>query len=82
MYLNASVKSNSVENATLINRSLINKNNTVYTVENNKISIVNIEIAGYKNNQVIVKGIPNGTKLLSAKSIGIYKGMEVKIVEK
>ncbi len=81
MFLNASLKSNPVADASLINRSLINKDNTVYIVDNNVISTINIEIAGYVNNQVIVKGIPEGTQLLASKFSGIYDGMAVKVVD-
>ena len=80
MYLNASVKSESIDNAFAIKRALINKDNTVYIVNNNEIDLVQITVISYADNLAIVQGIPDRTKLLSAKFSGIHKGMKVEII--
>ena len=80
MYLNASVKSENTNNAFAINRTLINKDNTVYIVVDNKIDIVPITVISYADNLAIVRGIPDGAKLLNAKFSGINNGMQVEII--
>jgi len=79
MYLNASLQTEGVNNASTIKRALINRDNTVYIVSNNKIDLLPITVLGYTDNLAIVKGIPDGTLLLNAKFSGIYKGMDVEI---
>jgi hypothetical protein len=79
MYLNASVETESVNDASAIKRALINKDNTVYIVKDNRIDLVQITVLSYADNLAIVKGIPDGTLLLNAKFSGIYKGMDVEI---
>jgi len=80
MYLNASIKSENTDNAFAINRTLINKDNTVYIVVDNKIDIVPITVISYADNLAIVRGIPDGAKLLNAKFSGINNGMQVEII--
>ncbi len=80
MYLNASVESESIDHAFAIKRALINKDNTVYIVNDNKIDLVHITVLHYADNLAIIQGIPDGTKLLNAKFSGIHKGMQVNII--
>jgi len=80
MYLNASVETEEINNACAIKRALINKDNTVYVVNNNKIDLVPITVLSYADNLAIVRGIPNGTLLLNTKFSGIHKGMQVEII--
>ncbi len=80
MYLNASVETEDINNACEIKRVLINKDNTVYVVNNNKIDLLPITVLGYTDNLAIVKGIPDGTLLLNSKFSGIHKGMQVEII--
>ena len=80
MYLNAAVETKKINNACAIPRTLLNTDNTVYIVTNDKIDLVQITVMDYYDNMVIIQGIPDGTKLLNAKFNGIYKGMDVKTI--
>jgi multidrug efflux pump subunit AcrA (membrane-fusion protein) len=80
MYLNASLQTEEINNACTIKRVLINRDNTVYIVSNNKINLLPITVLGYTDNLAIVKGIPDGTLLLNAKFNGIYKGQKVETI--
>jgi multidrug efflux pump subunit AcrA (membrane-fusion protein) len=80
MYLNASIQSEDIDDAFAVKRALINKDNTVYIVDNNKIDLMPITIRHYADNFAIVQGIPDGTKLLNARFSGIHKGMKVELI--
>ena len=82
MYLNASVKSESINNAVAIKRTLINNDNTVYIVRDNRIDLVSVTVIHYADNLAIVQGIQDGTNLLKAKFSGIHKGMQVEVISK
>lgn len=79
MYLNAAIKSTPIENAFVINRSLINHDKTLYVIENNEVAIIQPQIVKYTGDQVIIKGIPDGTNVLASKFKGIYQGMQVEL---
>lgn len=81
MYLNASINSKPIENAFVINRSLINKSNKVYIVEQDKVKAVSIQVIQFKDNQAIVSGIAEGALLISSQTNGIYEGMFVEIIK-
>lgn len=80
MYLNASVKSESIDNAVALKRTLINNDSTVYIVRDNRIDLVSVTVLHYADNLAIVQGIQDGTNLLKAKFSGIHTGMRVEVI--
>lgn len=79
MYLEASVATKSVQDALEINRKLLVENKAVYVVNNNQLDLVDINPVHFNENTVIIKGLANGTQLVSKPVPGAYAGMPVKL---
>ncbi|SNR16353.1 efflux RND transporter periplasmic adaptor subunit [Tenacibaculum jejuense] len=79
MYLEASVATKSVQDALEINRKLLVENKAVYVVNNNQLELVDINPVHFNENTVIIKGLENGTQLVSKAVPGAYTGMPVKL---
>ncbi len=80
MFLNASINAAPLENCFVVERLLLNKDHTVYAIENNIITKVPVTFVRYVGNDVILSGIKNGTQLLTSKFDGIHTGIEVEII--
>ena len=81
MYLNVDVNTTPVESAFVINRTLINKDRSIFIVQNETITSITPEIIRFIGNQVIVKNIPNKSQLVVSKTTGLRNGMHVEIIE-
>lgn len=80
MYLEADLVAKSEMNAYEISRKLLVNNNSVYLVKNDSIlSLVNVNPVYFKEQSVIIKGLPDGSITLSKTIPGAYDGMTVKI---
>ncbi len=80
MFLNASINAAPLKNCFVIERLLLNKDQTVYAVKNNIIVKVPITVVRYVDNDVILADIKDGTQLLTSKFDGIHTGMSVEII--
>ncbi|MCW8981796.1 MAG: efflux RND transporter periplasmic adaptor subunit, partial [Altibacter sp.] len=78
MYLEAQLEAQEVANAYEISRKLLVDESNVYFVRDSILEIMPVEPVYFSPNQVIVKGIPNGTEILSRPIPGAYVGMLVK----
>ncbi|WP_350339315.1 HlyD family efflux transporter periplasmic adaptor subunit [Altibacter sp.] len=78
MYLEAQLEAQEVENAYEISRKLLVDESNVYFVRDSILEIMPVEPVYFSPNQVIVKGIPDGTEILSRPIPGAYVGMLVK----
>jgi len=79
--LNVDVNTTPVESAFVINRTLINKDRSIFIVQNETITSITPEIIRFIGNQVIVKNIPNKSQLVVSKTTGLRNGMHVEIIE-
>ncbi|APG61023.1 efflux RND transporter periplasmic adaptor subunit [Christiangramia salexigens] len=79
MYLEAKLDAKDEENAIEIPRELLVERSKVFVVQDSTLNLVNVEPVYFTNNTVIIKGLENGTKILSANVPGAYSGMLVKI---
>lgn len=80
MYLEANVPVKTTTNAIEINRKLLVKNKFLYVVnKNNTLDLVEISPVHFNENSVIIKGLNNGTQLVSKPITGAYVGMPIKI---
>jgi len=77
MYLDAVMKSTSIDNAILLPRSILHNNTYVYLIKNNML--VEHEIAAIKLNEksVMVNNLHNGDLLVSRNVSGAFPGMIV-----
>ena len=78
MFLEANVPAREVEDAYRLSRKLLVDNKAVYTVEDNKLKMIEVTIVHFDENSAVVKGLENDTKILSKMIPGAFDGMIVK----
>lgn len=81
MFLNGKIASKTMTNVMMIPRKLIVNGNEVYTLKDGKLHLQNITALQTIDNQMVVKGLADGTVLLAAPVLGAYEGMPVKTME-
>ncbi|MFV8225089.1 efflux RND transporter periplasmic adaptor subunit [Christiangramia aquimixticola] len=79
MYLEAQLDAKEEKNAIEIPRELLVERTKVYVVQDSTLNLVEVKPVYFTNNTVVIKGLENGTKILSANVPGAYSGMLVKI---
>ncbi|GAA4308155.1 efflux RND transporter periplasmic adaptor subunit [Pontixanthobacter gangjinensis] len=79
MYLEAKLDAKDEKNAIEIPRELLVERSKVFIVQDSMLNLVNVNPVYFTNNTVVIKGLENGTKILSANVPGAYSGMLVKI---
>lgn len=81
MFAEVDIPLGRVENSFSISRSLLINDSFVYYVKNNMtIGIIEVDLIFNNDEYVIVKGLENGTKIISTFIPGIYEGMKVNII--
>lgn len=81
MFLQANIEAKQIENAIEIERSLLQNNNQIFIVNDNKLDVIDVEPVFYSDKKVVIQGVPNGTKILNKNIPGAYKGMLVEVKE-
>ena len=79
MYLEAKLDAKEEKNAIEIPRELLVERSKVYVVKDSTLNLVDITPVYFTNKTVVIKGLEDGTKILSANVPGAYSGMLVKI---
>lgn len=79
MFLQAELEARSVENAIEIPRQLLVDQSKVYIVQDNALSLVEVEPVYFGAETVVIKGLEDGTKLLANPVPGAYTGMLVEV---
>lgn len=79
MYLEADVSTKPVSNAIEIDRKLLVENKSLYLVKDSILSLVDINPVHFNEKTVVVKGLTDGSQLVSKPVAGAYSGMPVKI---
>jgi len=79
MYLEANVPAKEEMNAIEISRKLLVENKSVYIVKGNILDLVDITPIYFNEKTVVVKGLENGTQLVSKPIAGGYSGMLIKV---
>ncbi|MCM4156271.1 efflux RND transporter periplasmic adaptor subunit [Gramella sp. AN32] len=79
LYLEARLDAKDEENAIEIPRELLVDRSKVFVVKDSTLNLVNVEPIYFTNNTVIIKGLEDGTQIVSANVPGAYSGMLVKI---
>jgi len=83
MYLEADLLAKSEKDAYEITRKVLDNNNSVYVVNNDSIlKLVAVRPVYFKDQTVIIKGLPDGSKTLSKIVPGAYDGMLIKVFDK
>jgi multidrug efflux pump subunit AcrA (membrane-fusion protein) len=78
MYMEAKLSAKSEDNAIEISRKLLVNENEVFVLRDTILDIIEIRPVHFSDKTVIVKGVPDGTKIISKPVPGAYPGMLVK----
>ena len=79
MYLEADLIAKSEQNAYQMPRKLLVNNNSVFIVKDSLLNLVKVRPVYFGPEHVIIKGLPDTTKVLAQAVPGSYDGMPVKI---
>ena len=79
MYLEAKLDAKQESDAIEIPRELLVDRSKVFVVNDSTLNLVDVNPVYFTNNTVVIKGLDDGTKILSANVPGAYSGMLVKI---
>lgn len=82
MYLEADVTAKEEADTYELNRKLLVENDKLFIVRDSVLDLIQIEPIFFKDDAVVVKGLPNGTALVTKAIPGAYVGMPVKIFTK
>ena len=81
MYLNATLQTKEINNAIEISRRLLVDDSKVFIVKDSVLNLVKINPVYFGNETVVIKGLQNGTSILSRSLPGAYEGMLVNIIK-
>ena len=79
MYLEANLVAKEEKNAYEMPRKLLVNNEGVYVFNDSILNLVAVNPVYFKDKSVVIKGLENGTKVLSKNVPGAYDGMAVKV---
>lgn len=79
MFLQAKIDAKSVENAIEIPRELLVDRSKVFVVKDSILDLIDVDPVYFGKNTVVIKGLQDGEKMLSANVPGAYSGMLVSI---
>ncbi len=78
-YVEVELQARSEENAFEVSRNLLMDNSKLYVVKDSILDIITVVPVFENKNTVVVKGLTNGTQLVSKPIPGAYAGMLVKV---
>ena len=81
IYLEAHLVAKSEENAFEIPRKLLVNNESLYVLKDSVIDLVPVKPVYYTDESVVIKGLEDGTPMVSRVVPGAYPGMVVKVYE-
>ena len=81
MYLEAALNAKEEPNAIRLSRKLLVNESEIYIVRDSILDLIPVEPVFFSSKEMVVKGIPDGTKMLSRSVPGAYAGMQVKIFQ-
>lgn len=81
MYLEANLTARSESNALEVSRKLLVDNKQLYVVRDSVLDLIDVNPIYFSAEHAVIKGVENGTLILSKPTPGAYSGMQVKIFE-
>ncbi len=81
MYLEAYLNARSEENAIEISRKFLIDNSQLFVVRDSVLDLIEVNPVYFSAEKVVLKGVEDGTLLLSKTVPGAYDGMKVKIYQ-
>ncbi|NND05574.1 MAG: HlyD family efflux transporter periplasmic adaptor subunit [Saprospiraceae bacterium] len=80
-YLEADLEARKINNALEIDRKLLVNDDQVFSVRDSILEVKQVEPLFFKESSVVVKGLEDGTKILSKSVPGAYPGMLVQVLD-
>ncbi len=80
-YLEANLAARNENNAISISRKLLVNDNQLFVVRDSILDLIDVNPVYFSADKAVVKGVKNGTLILSKPTPGAYQGMLVKIFE-
>jgi len=80
MYLEADLQAKTEQDAFEISRKLLVNNENVYQVKDTVLILTPVRTVYFSDQTAVIKGLENGTKILSKPVPGAYDGMIVKVI--
>lgn len=77
MYLNAEVRGKSLDQVIELPRSLLVNGKQIYIVKDSSLALHLVEPVRFSTDSVLLRGIPDGTEIVSESMVGAFEGMEV-----
>jgi len=81
MYLNAEIEQEPLQDAMKVLRKMVDDNNQLYTVVNGELKLTQVQVVTKRGDYAIIKGLNEGTPVLSTVVKSAYDGMLVRINE-
>ncbi|MBL4663322.1 MAG: HlyD family efflux transporter periplasmic adaptor subunit [Flavobacteriaceae bacterium] len=81
VYLEAVLQVKEETNAISISRSLLQPNGQLFTVRDSILDVIDVKPVYFSEKEVVVKGVPEGTVIVSKPVPGAYAGMLVKVYQ-
>ena len=77
MYMRGMIQTDTIPNAFKMHGKFLLSGDMVYTVADSVLQKVIVEIVAKNEEEVVLRGLPNGTKVLNEQLAGAYEGMPV-----
>lgn len=81
MYLTANLQAQQIQNALELDRSLLQDGDQLFVVNDTLLELTSVQPVHFSDKTVVVKGIKDGTVIISKMVPGAYEGMIVKTEE-
>ncbi|MDY7395627.1 efflux RND transporter periplasmic adaptor subunit [Aureibaculum sp. 2210JD6-5] len=81
MYLEAQLEAKEEPNAIKISRKLLIDESEIFIIKDSILDVIKVDPVYFSPKEVVIKGVPDGTKILSKSIPGAYAGMLVKIYD-
>lgn len=81
MYLEAQLEAKEEPNAIKLSRKLLVNDSEIFIVRDSILDVIEIEPIYFSAKEMVVKGIPDGTQIVSRSVPGGYPGMLVKVLQ-
>lgn len=81
MYLEARLNAREETDAIEIDRGLLLENDRIFVVRDSILDLIEVQPVYFSTKSVVLKGVPEGTAIVSRPVVGAYAGMLVKVYE-
>ncbi len=79
MFLEANLEAKDEPNAIKISRKLLVDESEIFIIKDSILDLIQVKPVYFSPKEVVIKGVPDGTKILSKSVPGAYAGMLVKV---